>query len=297
MLTAVRKASNAMKIDAHQHFWRYDPARDAWITEEMSALRRDFLPTEFLKELAANDMDGSIAVQAASSEEETFFLIRLAEANPAIAGVVGWIDFTSPSAPKRVEFFTRFEKLRGFRHIVQSEPDDRFLMRNDFLRGIKHLAAFYLTYDILIYPKQLPAAAELVERLPDQPFVIDHLAKPCIKAKEIDTWATYMRALASHPNVFCKLSGLITEADWKNWQPEDFRPYLDVVFEAFGPERLMFGSDWPVCLLAGTYARVKNLIAEYVQGRPTADREKIFGGNAIRFYGLKSFLHGPATRQ
>jgi L-fuconolactonase len=284
-----------MNIDSHQHFWRYDAVRDAWITEAMAILQRDFLPEHLAVELTANAMDASVAVQADQSETETMFLLDLAEKDKRIAGVVGWVDLRSPHLAQRLQHFSHFSKLRGFRHIAQAEPDDRFLVREDFVRGVAQLRTFGFTYDILVYPKQLPAAIELVTRLPEQRFVIDHLAKPEIKSGKTEPWATYMRKIAQHKNVFCKVSGLVTEGDWKHWKADDFRPYLDVVFDAFGPDRLMFGSDWPVCLLAGTYRQVKQLVETYVKDFSQADREKIFGGNAALFYGLKSAKHGLAA--
>lgn len=286
-----------MRIDAHQHFWRYDPARDTWITDEMSVLKRDFLPDDLIRELDANGMDASIAVQADQSEQETRFLLQLAEKHPFIAGVVGWVDLTSPNVAERISYFRQFEKLCGFRHIVQAEPDDRFMLREDFLRGIASIARFDFTYDILVYPHQLTAAIELAARFPGQPFVVDHLAKPQVKTKQMDSWARNMRPLAANPNVYCKLSGLVTEADWLRWHPDDFKPYLDVVFEAFGSGRVMFGSDWPVCQLAGTYSQVLQLIAGYLRSRPVREQEAVFGENAARFYGLKVLRDGSATRQ
>ncbi len=284
-----------MKIDSHQHFWNYDPARDTWITEEMSILKRDFLPEDLDRECQANGIDASIAVQADQSETETQFLLGLANCSPRIAGVVGWVDLCSSKVAERLAFFSQFEKLRGFRHIAQAEPDERFLVRDDFVRGIAGLREFGFTYDILIYPKQLPAALELVARLPEQRFIIDHLAKPEIKTRGAASWATHMRNIAQSPNVYCKLSGLVTEADWHHWKREDFKPYLDVVFDAFGPQRLMFGSDWPVCLLAGSYQRVKQVIEDYLNGHSEDEKEKIFGDNAVGFYGLKTVRHGFAA--
>jgi L-fuconolactonase len=284
-----------MKIDSHQHFWRYDTARDAWITDSMAVLKRDFLPEHLAAELAANGIDASIAVQADQSENETMFLLDLAEKNGRVAGVVGWVDLLSPQLAENLEYFSRFSKLRGFRHVAQAEPDDGFLARENFVKGVAQLRAFGFTYDILIYPKQLPAAVELVGRLPEQRFVIDHLAKPEIKARKTAPWAAQMREIAQNRNVFCKISGLVTEADWKHWKADDFKPYLDVVFDAFAADRLMFGSDWPVCLLAATYRQVKQLIEGYVKGYSEADKEKLFGGNAERFYGLKTAQHGLAA--
>ena len=284
-----------MRVDAHQHFWRYNAVRDAWITDDMSVLKRDFLPEEFAREREANGIDASVAVQADQSEEETRFLLDLAKANSRIAGVVGWIDLRSPRVGERLEHFSDCEKLRGFRHIAQAEPDDRFLLRDDFLKGIAHLRAFSFTYDILIYPRQLPAALQLVAKFPEQRFVVDHLAKPEIKSREIETWTRYMKRIAENRNVFCKLSGMVTEADWRQWKAADFHPYLDVAFDAFGPERLMFGSDWPVCLVAASYRQVKGIVEEYLKNFSAQDRENIFGDNATRFYGLKAVSHGLAA--
>jgi L-fuconolactonase len=281
-----------MNIDSHQHFWRFDPARDTWITDEMAVLKRDFMPADLKPDLDANDMDACIAVQASQSDQETFFLLDLANRHVWIAGFVGWIDLCSGNVEERLWYLSQFEKLRGFRHIVQSEPDDRFMLRPDFLRGISCLAQFNFTYDILIYPRQLPTAIELVSRFPEQRFVLDHIAKPTIKsghlASEDIEWARHIKSLAAQPNVYCKLSGLITEAHWHRWRPEDFAPYLDTVFESFGAQRLMYGSDWPVCLLAGTYRQVIDLVADYVRADSADQLDQIFGGNAARFYGLKN---------
>jgi L-fuconolactonase len=284
-----------MNIDSHQHFWKYDAARDAWITDAMAALQRDFLPADLAAELAANRVDASIAVQADQSERETLFLLELAKHNRRIAGVIGWIDLASAQVEERLEFFAGFEKLRGFRHVAQSETDDRFLMGADFTRGIARLREFRFTYDILIYPKQLPAAIDLVAKFPGQRFVVDHLAKPEIKTKNIGAWASQIGAIARNTNAYCKLSGLVTEANWRRWTSADFDPYLDVVFEAFGADRLMFGSDWPVCLLAASYKQVKHIIEDYVDRNAPAAKEKIFGANAIRFYDLKAHADGLAA--
>jgi L-fuconolactonase len=284
-----------MSIDSHQHFWRYDPGQHGWIDETMGVLKRDFLPEQLASELDANKMDASIAVQADQSEQETLFLLDLAKRSRRIAGVVGWVDLVSPRLDDRLKFFSQFEKLRGVRHVAQSEPDDRFLVRPDFTRGISRLQKFGFTYDILIYPKQLPAAIELVAKFPKQRFVLDHLAKPEIKTKNIAAWATLMGSMGRNPNVYCKLSGLVTEADWRCWSPANFDPLLDVVFEAFGVDRLMFGSDWPVCLLAASYKQVKDIIADFVERKAPKAKEKIFGANAVRFYDLKVYANGPAA--
>jgi L-fuconolactonase len=284
-----------MIVDSHQHFWKYDPVRDGWITDEMSRLKRDFLPEEYEQECKTNGVDGSIAVQVEQSENETLFLLDLAERNEKIVGVVGWVELRSPAVEERLQLFSQHKRLRGLRHIAQGEPDDQFLVGRDFARGISLLRDFGFTYDILIYPKQLPAAIELASRFPEQPLVVDHLAKPPIKDGGREPWASYIRTLAQNKNVFCKVSGMVTEADWVHWKPEELRPYLDVVFEAFGPERLMFGSDWPVCLLAASYRQVKELIWSYVEVHAPKQKENIFGGNAMRFYGLKAASDGFAA--
>ena len=283
------------RIDAHQHFWRYNAKRDAWITDSMARLRRDYLPEHLRGELTSNAIDASIAVQADQSEAETAFLLDLANTYPFIAGVVGWVDLRARDLGDRLEAYARFEKLRGFRHIAQSEPDGRFLARQEVVEGIGALRQYGFTYDILIYPVHMPAALELMARLPDQPFVIDHLAKPPIRTNQMASWANRMREMASNPQAYCKISGLITEADWQTWRADDFKPYLDVVFEAFGTDRLLFGSDWPVCLLAGTYRQAHELVADYMKDLPTSEQEKVFGANAERFYSLKVFAHGPAA--
>jgi L-fuconolactonase len=212
--------------------------------------------------------------------------LELAEDNPFILGVVGWADLRSPQLRADLESFGGREKLVGIRHIVQSEPDD-FLLQPDFLRGISLLEEFRLAYDILIYTKHLPTAAEFVSRFPRQRFVLDHLAKPPIKSGAVDVWARGIRMLASFRNVYAKVSGLVTEADWKVWKPEDLQPYLDVAFECFGPGRLMIGSDWPVCTVAASYERVMRLVTDYLSGYTSEEREAVLGGNATKFWRLK----------
>ncbi len=277
-----------MNIDSHQHFWKYNPQRHGWITSEMSILKRDFLPEHLFGELQANGVDGCIAVQADQSEDETEFLLKLASQHASkIRGVVGWLDLSSSKLPERLAQYANFHKLRGLRHIVQSEPDDRFMLRQDFCRGLAKLRDFNLTFDILIYPRQLPAAIELVEKFPDQKFVLDHIAKPSIHTGEIDAWSKQIRSLATSLNVYCKVSGLVTEANWTSWRAAEFDRYLDVVFDAFGVDRLMFGSDWPVCLLAASYRQVRDLVTDYTARLGTEVQRKIFGFNAIQFYGLQ----------
>jgi L-fuconolactonase len=277
-----------MIIDSHQHFWHYDAVRDSWITDEMSVLKSDYLPDDLQREFAANGVEGCVAVQAEQSENETLFLLELAQQNPFVKGVVGWVDLRDEKLAARLEYFSQFESLRGFRHIVQAEPDDDFLLREDFLRGIGLLKDFHFTYDILIYPKQLPAALKFVGKFPEQAFVLDHIAKPLIKDQITEPWAGHLREIAKLPNLYCKVSGLVSEADWHNWQADDFKAYLDVVFEAFGADRIMYGSDWPVCLLAATYQQVRDILANYTSNFSSLDRGKIFNLNARRFYQLKA---------
>ena len=275
-----------MRIDTHQHFWRYNPEEFDWIDDSMAALRRDFLPHDLEPELAAAGFDGSIAVQARQTLDETRWLLDLAASSPLILGVVGWVDLRSPDVRAQLDEFAGNPKLLGIRHIVQSEPDDRFLLQPDFLRGISLLEEFDLTYDILIYPKHLPVAAEFVQRFPRQRFVLDHLAKPPIKSGNLHPWDFGIRELAKSPNVFCKLSGLMTEADWRNWKPEHIEPYLDVALDRFGPDRLMIGSDWPVCKVAASYSRAMNMIREYLTQYPSDVQNSVLGENAQRFWKL-----------
>ena len=276
-----------MNIDAHQHFWIYNQQEYEWIDDSMGVIRRNFLPEDLKPELQYNDVQGSVAVQTRQTLHETRWLLELAERSPTVLGVVGWVDLCSRDARSQLEEFAKYPKLVGVRHIVQSEPDERFLLREDFLRGISLLKEFDLAYDILIYTKHLPVVAEFVERFPKHRFVLDHLAKPLIKTGEIEAWALGIRQLAAFPNVWCKLSGLVTEAHWQRWKQEDIRPYLNVAFAAFGTERLMIGSDWPVCLVAGSYGRTLDVVKNYLQNFPTHVRDAVLGENARRFWRLK----------
>jgi len=275
-----------MRIDAHQHFWIYNQREYDWIDETMAAIRHDFLPADLKRELENTGFAGSVVVQVRQTLDETRWLLELAENNPFILGVVGWVDLRSPRVHADLQSFAGKSKLVGIRHIVQSEPDD-FLLDPDFLRGISLLQEFDLAYDLLIYTKHLPLAAEFVRRFPRQRFVLDHLAKPPIRSGAIDLWARGMRELASFPNIHAKVSGLVTEADWQEWKAEDLRPYLDVAFESFGAPRLMIGSDWPVCTVAASYAQVVNLVKDYMSSYTAEEREAVFGGNAANFWRLK----------
>jgi L-fuconolactonase len=274
-----------MHIDSHQHFWRFNPADYGWMQPDWP-IRRDYLPTDLEPELRAHNLDGCVAVQARQSLEESRWLLELAESASIIRGVVGWVHLRSPNVAQELKEFAEHPKFVGVRHVVQDEPDDQFMLREDFQRGIAALRRFGLTYDLLVFPRQLPAAVVLAERFPEQPFVLDHLAKPAIKDGALSPWQEQIQALAKLPNVACKVSGMVTEADWQSWRANDFKPYLDVLFEAFGPDRLMFGSDWPVCLLAGSYERVFALVEDYARQLGTDTRAKFFGENAAKFYGL-----------
>lgn len=284
-----------MRIDAHQHFWHYNGDEYGWIDESMAALRRDFLPADAASEMARVGFDAGIAVQARQTLEETRWLLALADDRPSIAGVVGWVDLQSPDLRADLESLAGYRKLVGVRHIAQSEPDDRFLLRPAFCRGIALLEEHGLTYDILVYSRHLPVAAELVARFPRQMFVLDHLAKPPIRQAEIHEWERDIRRLARHPNVYAKLSGLVTEADWAEWTPAQIEPYLDVAFDAFGAARLMIGSDWPVCTVAADYARTMQVVTEYVAKFSDADREAVLGGNAARCWRLDE-ARAPESR-
>jgi L-fuconolactonase len=277
-----------MHIDAHQHFWIYDPREYEWIDETMVSLRRDFLPAELKDELEREGFHGSVAVQARQSLQETRWLLELAAQSQFILGVVGWVDLRSPQVYRDLKALAVNPRLVGVRHIVQSEPDDRFLLQPAFLQGVSLLGEFDLAYDILIYPRHLPVAAEFVRHFPNQRFVLDHLAKPQVKTGSLHPWKEGIKELAALPNVHCKLSGLVTEADWNHWQPEDMTPYLDAAFEYFGPDRLMMGSDWPVCTLSGSYSRVNRLVKEYLNKHWQQEREAILGGNAKRFWRLQT---------
>ena len=275
-----------MRIDAHQHFWSYSAAEYPWIGKGMERLAHDHLPADLAPLAAAEGIGGSVAVQARQSLEESRWLLELSDANPLIRGVVGWVDLRSTHVEDQLREVAEHPKFVGVRHVVQDEPDPRFLLGESFLHGIGKLATFGLTYDLLLYPQQLPAAAEFVGRFPEQPFVLDHLAKPRIKAGELDPWRRDLKALAAHGNVLCKLSGMVTEADWQGWKRADFTPYLEVALETFGPKRLMIGSDWPVCTLAAGYPDTIGIVREFLAPLAAAEREAIEGGNAARFYAL-----------
>lgn len=272
-------------IDAHVHFWKYDKKRYEWIDKTMKILQQDYLPEHFALTMKRNEISGVVAVQAEQSELETHFLVELAKTHPVIRGVVGWVDLQADNVEARLEYFSQYHIIKGYRHIVQGEPID-FLGRENFRRGVSALKPYNYTYDILIYHHQLKPALEFAAAFPDMKLVIDHCAKPDIRHKNIEEWKKLMQEMAKMPHVYCKLSGLLTEANWKQWSAADFYPYLDVVFEAFGTDRLLFGSDWPVMLLSGIYVQWKSLLEKYMENFSYEEKEKVFGGNAIQFYNL-----------
>jgi L-fuconolactonase len=283
MLSVSARPSQAI-VDSHFHLWRYDVREFDWITDEMSRIRRDHLAADVEAEYWAYGVSVGVAVQARQSLEETRFLLEQKRASSRIWGVVGWLDLRSDRLAADLDELG--PSLCGVRHIVQAEPDDEFLLRPDFQRGIAELRRHDLAYDILIYPKHLGVTQRFVRSHPDQRFVVDHLAKPFIKDQKLEPWASDLRALAQYPNVSAKLSGLVTEADWSRWRPEDLRPYLDVALEAFGPKRLMFGSDWPVCLVAASYDQVLGVVRDFVGTLSEDEQAAILGANAIDFYRL-----------
>ncbi|MEO6722893.1 MAG: amidohydrolase family protein [Ferruginibacter sp.] len=274
------------RIDAHQHFWQYSPVRDTWITDEMQIIQRDFLPGDLHPLLQQNDFDGCVVVQSDQAEIENEFHLMNADEFDFIRGIVGWVDLQARNIEDRLAYYSSFKKMKGFRHVLQGEQDRALMLKPAFKNGIKKLQKFGFTYDILIFPDQLGYAAELVAAFPDQKFVLDHIAKPAIKAGEITEWENNIRALGNFENVYCKLSGMVTEADWTGWKQEDFAPYMDVVVQSFGTGRIMFGSDWPVCLVAASYEQVLEITTAYFAAFSENEKELFFGGNATKFYNL-----------
>lgn len=275
-----------MTIDSHQHFWNYEPAKQPWINDDMSVIRRDFSPSDLKKVYQANDIDGCVAVQADQTLEETDFLLDLADTNDFIRGVVGWADLRDEKVDSILEEYHSHKYIKGWRHVVQGEADHNFLIRPNFLRGISLLEKYDYTYDILIFPHQLGATLEFVKQFPHQKFIIDHMAKPYIKDGFFEGWSVLMKEIAKHENVFCKMSGMITEADYRHWSVEQLHAYMLLVLEAFGPERILFGSDWPVCLVAGSYMEVKGVVTDFIKTLSTPEQNAIMGGNAVDFYNL-----------
>jgi L-fuconolactonase len=272
------------KIDSHQHFWIYHPVKDSWITADMAVIQRDFLPADVYPLMEQNEVSGCIAIQADQSEQETMFLLDLAAKNAFIKGIVGWVDLRADDIEERLKFFSAYPLIKGFRHIIEAETDLNFLLDEKFKRGISLLSKYQFTYDLLVRTGHLPAAIQLVNEFPHQRFVVDHLAKPAIRLNQLADWKEGLETIAQYPNVYCKVSGFCTEADWQSWQAEDITPYLDVVFKLFGANRVMFGSDWPVCLLAGGYQKTVQVLETYLERFPLPDQQKFWTINAKTFY-------------
>ena len=274
------------KIDSHQHFWKFDPVRYSWINDEMKIIRKDFLPANLEPILLQNNFDGCVTVQSDQSEAENIFQLQNAEKYNFIKGIVGWVDLRSKNIEERLQHYVQFPQIKGFRHVLQDEPERDMMLHAAFMNGVSFLEKYNYTYDILIFADQLQYVPKFVSAFPSQPFVIDHIAKPNIKAQTITDWKKDIVEVAQFENVFCKISGMVTEADWKQWKPEDFTQYLDVIVECFGIDKIMFGSDWPVCLVAASYEKMLSVVQDYFSSFSKNEQEKFFGLNAINFYKL-----------
>ena len=277
-----------MRLDAHQHFWKYNQSDYVWMGDTHAPIRRDFLPDDLAPLLKAIAFDGTIAVQARQMLDETAWLLELADKHDLIKGVVGWVDLRSTALRAQLERFTKHPRLVGVRHVVHDEPDDQFMLLPEFRRGIAQLKEFKLAYDLLLFPRHLPVAVKLVQEFPEQPFVLDHIAKPGIRDGLMSPWREDLKRLATFPTVCCKLSGMVTETAWGAWKPEDFQRYLDAVLEAFGPRRVMIGSDWPVCQLSGTYVDTMRVVIEWARRLSASEQADILGDTCARFYNLKT---------
>jgi L-fuconolactonase len=275
-----------MKIDSHHHFWNYDPVEFGWIDDAMKPIRRDFLPEHLREEISAAGVDGAVSVQARQSLVETQWLFDVTAKNDFIKGIVGWVELASPNVNAELGRFAANPKLKAIRHVVQGEPDDNFILREDFNRGIRELKRFNLAYDILIFERHLPQTIKFVDLHPNQVFILDHIAKPRIKDGSFEPWNKNLRELARRPNVYCKVSGMVTEAEFKTWTEVRLQPYFNAALEAFGPRRLMFGSDWPVCLVACGYVRWHKLVSDWVAKLSQDEQARVLGGTAMEAYNL-----------
>jgi L-fuconolactonase len=275
-------------IDAHQHLWRYLPPGPAWMADRMEVLRRDFLLEDLRAITVEAGVTGTIVVEAERTLEETTWLSQVAASSDLIYGVVGWAPLTSPTVISELERIASLPKVKAIRHPLHDEPDDQFVLRDDFNRGIAALKQFDLRYDLLIFEKHLPQTIRFVDRHPDQVFVLDHVAKPRIRDHALSPWKENIRELARRANVYCKVSGMVTEAEWDSWSEEDLFPYIETVVEAFTPKRIMFGSDWPVVNLASSYRRWIDTVRTAIAQLSSTERERILGGTAIDAYGLRA---------
>jgi L-fuconolactonase len=274
------------RIDSHQHFWHYDPSRQSWMTNEMQVLKRNYLPEDLLPLLQQCGLGGCIAVQASQTREENDFLLGLAAAHPFIKGVVGWIDWQSQDIKEQLAYYQKVEKMKGFRHVIHDEPDKDFMLQPGFINYVTEVLQHGFVYDILIFDYHLPNTLQFLQQLPAKAMVIDHIAKPKISKTEIRQWKKDLKEIAAHTHIYCKISGMVTEAVWKQWKYEDFVPYMDTVMELFGPDRVLYGSDWPVCTLSASYADTYGIVGRYFEQMSAAEKEKFFGGNATAVYGL-----------
>jgi L-fuconolactonase len=277
---------NTPFIDAHQHFWHYAPTKHSWMSDSMSILKNDYLPPDLVPLLGNCGLNGCIAIQANQAEEENTFLLNLAEKHDSIKGIVGWVDLQSDNIEARLAYYQKFSLIKGFRHVIHDEANIDFMLCPAFLKGISLLKKYGYTYDILIFPEHLPNTLKLVAAFPNQPFVIDHIAKPLIKEGTVEPWQKSLKAVAQYKNVSCKISGMVTEANWKNWKQADFTPYMDTIIELFGIDRIMYGSDWPVCTLSATYEAQFRIVKDYFSTFTKTEQAHFFGGNAVRFYNL-----------
>jgi L-fuconolactonase len=275
------------RIDSHQHFWKYDSLQHTWMNDDMTILKKDFGIADLEPLLNSCNLNGCVAVQASQSEPENDFLLQLAQQSQIIKGIVGWVDLQSATVEERLNYYTQFSTIKGFRHVIHDEVDLDFMLRPKFLNGIGLLKKFGYTYDILIFQSHLTNTLKFIQQFPEQLFVIDHIAKPSIKNNQLIDWKTQLAAVAAYPNVYCKISGMVTEANWKQWQNADFKIYIDTVVDLFGTNRIMYGSDWPVCTLSATYQQQYNIVQEYFATFSKAEQDSFFGLNATQFYNLK----------
>jgi len=273
-----------MRIDAHQHFWNHDPIKHFWINDDMKVIKRDFSPGDLAPLLKESKFDGTIAVQADETMAETTFLLDLARKNDYIKAVVGWVDLRKEAVEEDLLMLKSQQKLAGFRCIMQGTEDEAYLKNSVFLKNVSRLTQFDFTYDLLVFHNQMESLVRFTDKLQDNRLILDHIGKPDIKNKQIKQWREQLRILSSNPNIYCKLSGMLTEADHQRWTYDDIMPYMETAAEYFGVDRLCFGSDWPVCLLAGSFKQVHDVVDRFVEQLNTTEREKIFGTNTAAFY-------------
>lgn len=279
----------ALVIDSHHHYWQLGRFDYAWLNApQLAPIKRDFLPADLKPLIDRAGVDKTIFVQTQHNLEETRWVLQLAEQNKFMAGVVGWVDLASEQCEQQLLEFADHPKFVGVRHVTHDEPDDDFIVRPKVIRGLKFLEKHGVPFDLLFFVKHLKHTATLARELPNLSMVIDHLAKPRIKDQAVDDWIGDFRSAARFPNVYCKLSGMVTEADWKDWKPADFKPYVETALELFGPDRCMFGTDWPVCCTAATYEQIVESLRFCIESLSETEKAKVLGGTAVKFYGLEN---------